>query len=69
MKETRLAQEKRTVARVFTHAHNAINLLQQWADRTVNDDAECADLIARTRACARELAQDLEPETVKEWLR
>jgi hypothetical protein len=66
MKETRLAQEKRTVARVFTHAHNAINLLTQWADRTVTDEMETADLIARTRACARALAQDLEPETVKD---
>lgn len=69
MKETRLQIDKRTVARVVTHAHDAINLLTQWADRTVNEDAECADLIERSRACARALMQDLEPEKEKAWLR
>jgi hypothetical protein len=36
--------------------------LQQWADRTAPEDAECRDLIERSRACAQALQRDLEPD-------
>jgi hypothetical protein len=61
MKETRLATDKRGVARVLADAQIAINLLTQWADRTHPEDAEAKDLIERSRACAQALQRDLEP--------
>jgi hypothetical protein len=61
MKETRLGIDKRNVARMLHDAQAAINLLTQWADRTRPEDAECIDLIERSRACAQALQRDLEP--------
>jgi hypothetical protein len=61
-RETRLSRDKRIAARVLAHAHTAINLLQQWAGRTVADEPETVDLIARSRDCAAELGRDLNPD-------
>ncbi len=62
MKTTRLANDKRAVARVLADVQIAINLLNQWADRTHPEDAEAKELNERSRASAQALQRDMEPE-------